>query len=64
MGERFVKTYYGKRSAVDVDINKEAKEQGLTIISASIDGDGAGGIYATVIFEKKPKAKATKKKEG
>ena len=61
MGERFVKTYYGKRSAIDGDINGEAKAEGLTIISVSIAHDGAGGIYASVVFEKKPKPEKKRK---
>ena len=58
--ERFVKTFYSVRSMIDERVNEFATENSLSTICVSIEGDGAGGIYATVVFEKKPKA--TKKK--
>lgn len=57
MMKRFVKTYYASRHLIDLIINIDAKKEGLSIVSVSISNDNIGGIYASVLFEEKPKSK-------
>ena len=62
MADRFIKTFNASRITLDYTINNYAKDNGLSIVSASISSDHSGGIYATVVFEEKPKP--SKKKGG